>query len=238
MKYLRSSHYDEKLVKEKIMGPNPLKLEEELLVDNKLKKGSVVMDLGSGQGLTSVFLVKEYGLRVFAVDLWSNPSENKDFFASMGLTDEQIMPIKADATALPFAKDTFDGVVCTDSYNYFGRDVNYLGEKLLPYVKRNGYVYITIPGMKKDLHNNIPAELLFSWDKDQLDYIHDISYWENIISQTKDVNIVSIKEMESNDEVWNDWITCDNEYAINDRKSINAGATKYLNFIAIVLQKK
>ena len=50
--------------------------------------------------------------------------------------------------------------------------------------------------------------------------------------------IVSIYEMESNEECWNDWIKCENEYAINDRKSIEAGACKYLNFIAIVLKKK
>lgn len=50
--------------------------------------------------------------------------------------------------------------------------------------------------------------------------------------------IISVSEMESNDEVWNDWIMQENEYAVGDRKSINAGAGKYLNFIAIVLRKK
>jgi len=50
--------------------------------------------------------------------------------------------------------------------------------------------------------------------------------------------IISVSEMESNNEVWNDWIMQENEYAVGDRKSINAGAGKYLNFIAIVLRKK
>lgn len=43
---------------------------------------------------------------------------------------------------------------------------------------------------------------------------------------------------ESNEECWNDWIKCDNEYSKNDKKAIEAGACKYLNFIAIVLKKK
>lgn len=43
--------------------------------------------------------------------------------------------------------------------------------------------------------------------------------------------------MESNEECWEDWINCDNEYSKSDRKSIEAGACKYLNFIAIVLKK-
>ena len=67
------------------MGPNPLKLEEELLIGHKIKDGAVVCDLGSGQGLTSVFLAKEYGFKVYATDLWSDPCENARFFEMLGL---------------------------------------------------------------------------------------------------------------------------------------------------------
>mgnify|MGYP002891075832 FL=1 len=149
--------------------------------DNKIKAGSIVMDLGSGQGITSVFLAKEYGFKVYATDLWSDAEENRKFFAEMGLTDDQIIPVKADATDLKYEKEFFDAVVSTDSYNYFGRDEKYLDEKLLPFVKKGGYIYIVVPGMKKDCHNNIPKELLLSWTPEQLDYIHDIEYWKNNI---------------------------------------------------------
>ena len=238
MKYIKTEKYNNELINQKIMGPNPLKLEEELMKDNKIKAGSVVMDLGSGQGITSVFLAKEYGFKVYAADLWSEPKENQEFFEQMGLNKENIIAVKADATDLPFEKEFFDAVVCTDSYNYFGRDEKYLDEKLLPYVKKEGYIYIAIPGMKKDCHDNIPKELLLSWTPEQLDYIHDIEYWKNIISKSKDSEVISISEMESNEECWNDWLKCDNEYAKNDKKAIDAGAGKYLNFIAIVLKKK
>lgn len=149
--------------------------------DNKIKAGSIVMDLGSGQGITSVFLAKEYGFKVYATDLWSDAEENRKFFAEMGLTDDQIIPVKVDATDLKYEKEFFDAVVSTDSYNYFGRDEKYLDEKLLPFVKKGGYIYIVVPGMKKDCHNNIPKELLLSWTPEQLDYIHDIEYWKNNI---------------------------------------------------------
>ena len=238
MKYEKTEKYNIDLINQKIMGPNPLKLEEELLKDNKMKSGSIVMDLGSGQGITSVFLVKEYGFKVYATDLWSDPEENRKFFIEMGLTDEQIIPVKADATDLKFEKEFFDAVISTDSYNYFGRDENFLDEKLLHLVKKGGYIYIVVPGMKKDCHDNIPEELLLSWTPEQLDYIHDIEYWENIISKSNDSEIISIHEMESNEECWNDWIKCDNEYSKNDKKAIDAGACQYLNFIAIVLRKK
>ena len=45
---------------------------------------------------------------------------------------------------------------------------------------------------KKDCHNNIPRELLLSWTPEQLDYIHDIEYWRNIVSKSKDSEIVSL----------------------------------------------
>ena len=240
MEYKRTEKYNIDLVNKKIMGPNPLKLEEELMNDNKIESGSKVIDLGSGQGITSIFLVKEYGFKVYATDLWSDPEDNKKFFNEMGLTEEQIVAVKMDATDLKYEKEFFDAVVSTDSYNYFGRDEKYLDDKLLPFVKKGGYIYIVVPGMKKDCHNNIPEELLLSWTPEQLDYIHDIEDWRNIVSKSNDSDIVSIREMESNEECWQDWIKCDNEYSKNDKKAIDAGACKYLNFIAIVfyLQNK
>ena len=219
------------------MGPNPIKLEEELLYSHRLPADAVVMDLGSGRGLTSLFLVKEYGFRVFSVDLWSDPSDNKRFFEEMGFSSKQIIPLKGDAASLPFAEEFFDGIVSIDSYHYFGRDNNFLKDKLLPLIKHNGYLYIAVPGMKKDLHGSLPPELLLFWTKEDLDMIHDCSWWRGLIEKTPGIEIISIREMESNEEVWNDWLACDNEYARGDRKIFEAGGGKYLNFIAIILKR-
>ena len=238
MKYVKSEKYNTPELQSKIMGPNPVKLEEELLLDHKIPQGSVVCDLGSGQGLTSVFLAKEYGFTVYAADLWSDPEENRKFFDEMGLSRDRIIPVKADALDLPFEKDFFDAVVSTDSYNYFGRDESYLDGKLLPFVKSGGYVYIAIPGMKKDCHDNLPQELLLSWTPEQLDYMHDVEYWSRTVGKSKCSEVISVTEMESNEEVWADWLKQENEYAVGDRKSMEAGGGKYLNFIKIVLKKK
>ena len=238
MKYIRSEAYATPELMAKIMGPNPIKLEEELLQDHRIPAGAVVCDLGSGQGLTSVFLAKEYGFTVYAADLWSDPEENRRFFREMGLDDRQIIPVHADATALPFEKEFFDAVISTDSYNYFGRDPEYLDQKLLPLVKKGGYLYIAIPGMKRDCHEDLPPELLLSWTPEQLAYMHDVPYWRNMVEQSRDAEVIEVGEMESNDEVWSDWLKQENEYAVGDRKAMEAGGGKYLNFIRIVLRKK
>lgn len=136
MNYRKSEPYNTPALQEKIMGPNPVKLAEELLLRHHIPKRAIVCDLGSGQGLTSVFLAKEYNFTVYATDLWSDPEENRKFFDAMGLPKDQIIPVKADATNLPFDKEFFDAIISTDSYNYFGRDIHYLDEKLLPFLKK------------------------------------------------------------------------------------------------------
>lgn len=238
MNYIKSEKYNTPALQEKIMGPNPLKLTEELLLDHRIPANAVVCDLGSGQGLTSVFLAKEYGFTVYAADLWSDPEENRRFFDEMGLPREQIIPVKADAVNLPFEKEFFDAVVTTDSYNYFGRDETYLDAKLLPFVKKGGYIYIAIPGMKKNCHDNLPPELLLSWTPEQLDYMRDTAYWTKTVRACAGAEVICVEEMESNEEVWADWLKQENEYAVGDRKSMEAGGGKYLNFIKIVLRKK
>lgn len=239
MEYTKSQKYNTPELLVKIMGPNPFKLQEEMLQNHKIPAGSLVCDLGSGQGLTSIMLAKDYGFTVYAADLWSDPRENRKFFDEMGLTREQVIPVKADATVLPFEKDFFDAVVSTDSYNFWGRDPEYLDAKLLPFVKSGGYLYICVPGMKRDCHDNLPKELLLSWTPELLAYLRDIAYWTEILNNSRDAEVISIYEMKGNvDELWADWIRQENEIAVNDRKAIGAGGGKYLNFIAFVLRKK
>lgn len=125
----------------------------------------------------------------------------------------------------------------TDSYNYFGRDETYLDEKLPPLVKCGGYVYIAIPGMVRDCRDSLPSELLLSWTPEQLDYMHDVSYWTDMVSKCRGAKVLTVEQMQSNEEVWADRLAQDNEYAVGDRRSMDAGAGKYLNFIKIVLHK-
>ena len=238
MKYPKSEKYMGNDYMKYIMGPNPLKLCEELLAEHRIPAGARIMDLGSGEGLTSAFLAKEYGFTVYAADLWSEPESHYPLFEQFGLSREQCIPVKADANDLPFEREFFDSVVCVDSYNYFGRDPAYLDEKLLPFVKSGGWIYAAVTGMKKDCHDNIPEVLLRSWNAEQLDYIHDAQWWRSMVSQSRDCEVVSVHEMRSNAEVWADWLKQDNEYAVGDRATMEHGGLDYMNFVAIVLRKK
>ena len=238
MNFPKADTFPRSILRERSMGPNPLKLCEELLGYADIPAGSVVLDLGSGAGLTSTLMARECGYVVYAADLWSDPSDNMRFFEEMGLTNHQVVPLKADATALPFAHGFFDAVVSVDSYNYFGRDPRYLGEHLLPLVRRGGELLFAIPGMVRDCHDDLPACPLASWTPEQLDYMHDMAWWRANLEQTGDAEILDMREMACTREAWADWLECDNEYAAGDRAAVEAGALDHLNTIAVRLRRK
>ena len=65
MKYVKSAKYNTPELQKKIMGPNPVKLLEELLWDHNIPENAVVCDLGSGQGADQ--RVSGEGIRLYRI---------------------------------------------------------------------------------------------------------------------------------------------------------------------------
>src|ERR1043166_8547253 len=99
-------------------GANSLWLMEWLTTAMHLQPGMRVLDLGCGRASSSIFLRREFGVQVWATDLWFRASENMQRIRDAGVEDG-VFPIHADARSLPFAPDFFDAVVCIDSYFYY-----------------------------------------------------------------------------------------------------------------------
>jgi cyclopropane fatty-acyl-phospholipid synthase-like methyltransferase len=144
-RYPRSNNYDPQWVIENQMGPHPLWLVEALSEVVQFKPGMRVLDLGCGTALTSIFLAKEFGIQVWATDLWIEASANVQRIRAAGVED-LVIPIHAEAHALPFAEDFFDVIVSVDAYHYFGTDDLYLGY-LAPFLKKEGQIAIAVPGL-------------------------------------------------------------------------------------------
>jgi cyclopropane fatty-acyl-phospholipid synthase-like methyltransferase len=237
LKYIKTSKYDKQFLSDNLMGPNAMKIVEQLTSGLALKPGMRVLDLGCGRGLTSIFLAKEFGVQVFAHDLWVGASENYQRFKSLNL-DNLIIPIHGDALEMPYADEYFDAVISVDAYEYFGETESYMDEKLAPLVKSGGIIAIAIPGVKKELQGTLPVEMSYSWSAEDLDTFHSCDWWRELLGKSQKIEIVSISEMPDFDEFWDDWLACDNEYAVRDRPSMEAGAGKYMNFVAIIAKKK
>lgn len=229
--------FDKEFMKENMMGPNAVMLLEELAKDITLKPGMRVLDLGCGKGLTSMWLANQFDIQIFALDLWISATENYQRFLDKGL-DDRIIPIHADALQMPFAEDYFDAVISVDSYQYYGTEELYMDNHLAPLVKKAGIIAIVVPGVKRELQEPIPQEMALSWTKEDISTFHSCEWWKTLLRKSSKTDMVSIKEMQCFDESWNDWLECDNEYAVSDRPAMNAGAGKYMNFISMICKRK
>ena len=123
------------------MGPGALYLAARMSRHLDVKKGGLVLDLGCGRGESSIFLAKHLGVRVIAVDLWTEARPLADKFKRSDYSS-QILPMTLDARkALPFAEEYFDAVFCMNSFNFYGDNVAFL-RHLLKHLKPGGQLCI------------------------------------------------------------------------------------------------
>ena len=156
MEFPRTEKYDKEFIRSNMMGPNSMKILEELLDKIPLRSNMRVLDLGCGNGLTSIFLAKEYGVQVFALDLWISASDNYKRFQEAGV-ENLVIPIHADALDMPFANEYFDAVISVDAYHYVGNNDTFFPEKVRPVLKKNGITAVAFPVMKYEVKDNVPV---------------------------------------------------------------------------------
>lgn len=232
--FIKSNKYNSAFVKENMMGPNAMKIMEELAESLNLEEGMRVLDLGCGRGLTSIFLAKEYGVTIFATDLWISATDNFARIKAMGLKDK-VIPIQAEAHSLPFAQEYFDVALSVDSYHYFGVEEDYLTKHFAPLVKKGGQIAVAVPGLKKEFTTGIPAELLPYWVDDM--NFHSCQWWHDLWKMSELVGVKECKELKCLNEAWQDWLSCDNEYAHRDIKMMEAEGGKYFNLVSIIASR-
>jgi len=181
-KFLRSNKYDPRWIFKNEMGTHPLWLTEFLVQPLNLQPGMRVLDLACGKGITSVFLAREFGVQVYAVDFdgWgdSTSPEIRWNNAKQYGVENLIVPIKADAGNLPFASGFFDAIVCINSYFYFGMDEAYL-ENILKFLRSGGQLGIIVIGYMKEISNGIP-DYITEFLGDELWTWQTLPWWKSL----------------------------------------------------------
>ena len=232
-------NYRDFFTKEYLMGPNSLRLLDEMLRKYPLTLGSRVMDLGCGAGITSMFLAKEANVNVFATDLWIPAAQNARTFENWGIADK-VIPIHADANDLPFAEEYFDAIVSIDAYHYFANKKGYMQEKILPYLKIGGALIVAVPGLKEKPMGE-DYEIMMEWfegDKEAYETFQTREWWVNLIGKGDDFEIVMDFDLDCFNEAWNDWFASGHEYGTKDKGYFDRGLGKYLSFIGLVIRRK
>jgi SAM-dependent methyltransferase len=238
--YPRSSSYDGLWLVESDMGPHPLWLLEDLAHDLDLRPGMRVLDLGCGKGATSVFLAREYGVRVWAADLGVSPDDNAATFEAHGVGD-QVTALKAEAHALPFARGFFDAIVCVDAYEYFGTADGYLAY-LTSYLKPGGQLGIATPAMRREIRElgHIPPHIKACVGWEALAW-HTAEWWRFQWEITELVTVTAARLQESG---WRDWLTWEQVCAAHkgsDESAVvamlEADRGEYLTFALVTARK-
>jgi cyclopropane fatty-acyl-phospholipid synthase-like methyltransferase len=102
--------------------------------------------------------------------------------------EDKIIPIYAEAHALPFAENYFDAVISIDSFHYYGAEAEYLDQYLIPLVKDNGIIAISVPGLKKDFFNEVPPELQPFWVENM--NMYSAQWWKALWEKSPNITQV------------------------------------------------
>ncbi|HET6457017.1 MAG TPA: methyltransferase domain-containing protein [Armatimonadota bacterium] len=201
-----TSKYDPEWVFDSGMGWPVVWATEALAEMMDLKPGMRVLDLGCGKAASSIFLAREYGVRVWAAELWIPPTRVWERIQAQCL-DDLVTPIYAEGHALPFAHGYFDAIVSLGAYHYFGTDDYYL-DTIVKFLKPGGQIGIVSPGLVAEFGRSVPDHLAKEYlgGADSWHSFHSPDWWRWHWEKTQ---LVEIEVADLVPNGWELWLTYD-----------------------------
>ena len=191
-RFPRSSTFEDSWLIDQCFGANPLWLAEWLSEVVTLRAGMRVLDLGCGRAKSSIFLAREFGLDVWAADLWIDPTGNWQTVTQFDL-QERVHPLKVDARRLPFPESFFDVIVAVDSMQYYGTDDLFL-PYVIQYLKPEGYIGFASAGAVREVSHPVAQHLERFWGSDAW-CIRTAEWWREHWGRTGLLNVRSADTM-------------------------------------------
>ncbi len=216
-------------------GANPLWLAEWLTTAIDLRPGMRVLDLGCGRALSSIFLHREFGVQVWATDLWFSASENAERIRDAGVAGH-VFPVHADSRHLPFANDFFDAIVSIDSFVYYGTDDLYL-HYLARFLKPGATIAIAGAGLIQEIENDVPAALKTWWEP-TLCCLHSAAWWRRHWERSGLVDVELSDSLPDGWQLWVEWqktIAPDN---FTEIEALQADRGAYLGYVRTVARRR
>ncbi|HEX2909327.1 MAG TPA: class I SAM-dependent methyltransferase [Chloroflexia bacterium] len=197
-------------------GGGALYLAAEIARRLELHPGQIVLDLGCGQGASSVFLARHYGVQVVALDLWTPASKLNEKFTQEGFRD-RIWPLNKDITEkLPFAEDYFDAIFCQNSLNFYGGSHQFLVH-LLKHLKPGGLIGVGMETLSAEMSPEmrqhppavynyfLPGTDINVWEGD-FSKMHSPGWWENLFRTSGLVEVLECRELEDAEILYEDLV--------------------------------
>ena len=216
-------------------GAHALWLTEWLAEAMDLRPEMRVLDLGCGLAASSVFLRREFGVQVWATDLWFSASNNLQRVRDAHI-DDGVFPIHADARSLPFASEFFDAIVSIDSFVYYGTDDLYLNY-LARFLKPGGVLGIAGAGLMQEIDAAVPDHLRAWWEPGMA-CLHSAGWWRRHWERTGILDIEVADTLPDGWQFWRDWqevVAPDNAVEI---EAIDADRGRYLGYVRLVGRRR
>jgi SAM-dependent methyltransferase len=212
-----------------------------------LKPGMRVLDMGCGRATSSVFLAKEFGVQVWATDLWIAATDNWKRIREAGVED-RVFPIHAEARALPYPQEFFDAIVSLDSYIYYGTDDLYLNY-FVKFLKHGGQIGIVLPGLMREFDNGVPEWLTRRtpgggrfWEPSECFSFHPVEWWRRLWEQTE---LVDIERADAIPDGWRHWLQFEQVKVAmgtnrhdDEAPALEADQGRYLGLVRMVARRK
>jgi cyclopropane fatty-acyl-phospholipid synthase-like methyltransferase len=201
----RARKYDPNWAREHSLGENALYYAESLSNVLPFQPGMRVLDLGCGHAISSIFLAREFGVTVFAVDRGVDPSENYQQVEAMGVAD-RVFPLRVDVRNLPFPNQYFDAAIAIDSYPYYGTD-----ERFLPFLARHlkpgAYLGVVDACYSREIDraDQLAPEYRAMWQADWWS-VHTIDWWRRLWEKTGLVDVVVAELLPESELIKQDYI--------------------------------
>ncbi len=231
----RSSHYDRDWIRSNSMGENVLYNLESLTDVIELNPGMRVLDLACGKAVSSVFLAKEFGVDVWAVDNAVPPTENLERIREQNC-EKSVFPLKADARELPFADEYFDAVICIDSYMYFGTDDKYLAN-ISRFLKEDGILGIVDVSFSREIESfgDIPKFLKGDYSNYWY-FVHSPEWWQQFWEKTGLIEVERAEILPQNEFLKSEYVKY---YESADEKepfaeALKADTENFINMFRLV----
>ena len=216
-------------------GANSLWLAEWLCQVVELKPGMRVLDLGCGRAAQSIFLAREFGVQVWATDLWFSAAENQQRITDTGVAD-RVTAVHADARSLPFEAGFFDAILCIDSFPYFATDDQYLSY-LARFAKPDGVLALAGACLLQEIDGEVPEHLRAWWDP-SVWALHSPQWWRRHWEKTGFVTVERAESMPDGWQRWLDWqrVICPDN--TTELQAVETDAGRYFGYLRLVARRR
>lgn len=231
-----STYHPEWIIASASGGANAMWLAEWLAEAMDLRPGMRVLDLGCGRAMSSIFLRREFGVQVWATDLWFSPSENLQRIRDAGVEDG-VFPIHANARELPFANEFFDAIVSIDSFFYYGTDDLYLND-IARFVKPGGQLGIAQAGLMREFDGPVPEHLREWWSEDRPWFFHSAEWWRRHWGRIGVLDMEAADSMPDGWQSWRDWQKVIAPHNVLEIAAIEADHGRNLGYVRAVGRRR